>query len=81
MYIYSYERRTGRGAYHATEVLESGVYAPVSELWGSEKVGRANGFDIWRVERMPGDRFRAVHRSNSGATTIDHGRQCRGYPS
>ena len=85
--ITSYERRTGMGAHHATQMLYAdGSWGDLSE-YGGEHLRRANGFEVYQyivdLELWPefdrAQHVRAYHRSNSGNETIIPGEECKGY--
>lgn len=79
--VMSYERMTGMGARHETQVLADGVWYPVSQYPTAQHVRRENGFEVWTLEApgvLPSD-VRAYHRSNSGGETMTVGFECHGY--
>lgn len=79
MLLVSWERSTGRGAYHATEVLATdGEWYPLSAYDCAVHQGREDGWEIWQGEFSAESEFRAVHRTNSGHLRIEPSGQSRG---
>jgi len=85
--ITSYERNTGMGAHHATQMQYSdGSWGDVSE-YGGLCVRREDGFHVYQYlvdtdlwpEFDPSRHIRAYHRSNSGIESIIMGKECLGY--
>jgi len=86
MKILSYERTTGMGAHHATQLQYSdGSWGDLSE-YGGVHINRVDGFEVYEyivdLELWPDfDRakhVRAYHRSNTGKITISPGKESLG---
>ena len=84
--IISYERTTGMGAHHATQMLfGDGTWSDVSE-YGGQHIRRVNGWEVYEYtvdlalwpEFDRARHVRAYHRSNSGNETVVPGQECLG---
>ena len=72
MKIVSFERQTGKGARHETQLWDGYSWWPVSEMTAAIRVGREDGYHVWEID-LPDvrpDEVRAYHRSNSGKVSI-----------
>ena len=84
MKVYSFERATGMGACHQTELRgqddEGEYWYPLSSDRLAERVDQREGFTVFCVEdNLSVDEVRAFHRTNSGAVEIVPGHETRGW--
>lgn len=79
MKVTSWERTTGMGARHCTEVATAEGWCRVGDLEGAQFLNRVNGFNVYEIEVEDGTPIRAYHRSNSGVIRIVEGAETTGY--
>lgn len=74
--IVSFERSTGMGARHGTQIqATNGEWYFVSDFPAARKINRMDGFNVYVIHDHDNSPFREYHRSNSGNVTIADGFQ------
>lgn len=77
--LISYERTTGMGARHCTQILLADEWVALSDLQEAKHLRRDNGFEVFELEITPDVKYRAYHRSNSGNENIIPDIECLGF--